>query len=192
MEALKQAIRENGVGIGRDIVKVGHFLNHRLDTGLLFEMGTEVAAFFREDQPDLVLTVESSGIALALTTAHALGNLPVVFAKKGAARTLQSEMLSAQVHSYTRGSSYLMNCAREHIPSKARVLMVDDFLADGQAAAGLLSLINQAGASCVGLAIAIEKGFQEGGRKLRARGIKLLSLSVVTAIVDGKIHLAGD
>ena len=187
MKALEEAIRRQGEGIGTEIVKVDRFLNHRLDTALLVAMGREIAAVFRADHPSLILTVEASGIALALTTAQALGNIPVVFAKKHASSTLNGEMYSATIRSFTKGNSYDMRCAAHCIDKKDRVLIVDDFLANGEAALGMLSLIRQAGALCVGIAVAIEKAFQKGGRALRAQGIKTLSLAAIREIRDGEI-----
>lgn len=190
MEALHRAIREQGVGIGADIVKVSGFLNHRLDTGLLFEMGRFIADRFREDAPDLVMTVEASGIALALTTAHALDGLPVLFAKKTPAKTQSADAYTAASTSFTRGTPYVMRCDKSLLPPGARVLIVDDFLANGEAVRGMMDIVKQAGATTVGVAIAIEKGFQPGGKLLREQGVKLLSLSIVREIRDGVILLA--
>ena len=187
MEALKQAIEEMGSGIGTDIVKVDRFLNHRIDTGLLFRMGEALAEHFVQDKPDLVLTIEASGIALATATAHALGDIPLVFAKKSAALNQSSVMAQAEVYSFTRKQACFVRVDLKYIPPGCRVLIIDDFLADGQAVQGMRSLIEQAGAELVGVGVAIEKGFQQGGRKLRESGVNLLSLAVVEAIQDGHI-----
>ena len=187
MEALRQAIEEMGSGIGNDIVKVDRFLNHRIDTGLLFRMGEVLAAHFAQEKPDLVLTIEASGIALATATAHALGDIPIVFAKKSAAVNQSSVMAQAEVYSFTRKQACFVRVDLKYIPLGCRVLIIDDFLADGQAVQGMRSLIGQAGAELVGVGVAIEKGFQQGGRKLRESGINLLSLAVVEAIQDGHI-----
>ena len=187
MEALRQAIEEMGSGIGNDIVKVDRFLNHRIDTGLLFRMGEVLAAHFAQEEPDLVLTIEASGIALATATAHALGDIPIVFAKKSAALNQSPFMAQAEVYSFTRKQACFVRVDLKYIPLGSRVLIIDDFLADGQAVQGMRSLIGQAGAELVGVGVAIEKGFQQGGRKLRESGINLLSLAVVEAIQDGHI-----
>lgn len=187
MEALRQAIEEMGSGIGTDIVKVDRFLNHRIDTGLLFRMGEALAEHFVQDKPDLVLTIEASGIALATATAHALGDIPLVFAKKSAALNQSSVMAQAEVYSFTRKQACFVRVDLKYIPPGCRVLIIDDFLADGQAVQGMRSLIEQAGAELVGVGVAIEKGFQQGGRKLRESGVNLLSLAVVEAIQDGHI-----
>ena len=187
MEALKRAIEEMGSGIGTDIVKVDCFFNHRIDTVLLFRMGEALAEHFAKDKPDLVLTVEASGIALATATAHALHDIPIVFAKKSAALNQSPDMAEAEICSFTRKQTCCIRVDLKYIPRGSRVLIVDDFLADGQAVQGMRSLIRQAGAELIGVWIAIEKGFQQGGQKLRASGINLLSLAVVEAIQDGNI-----
>ncbi len=187
MEALRQAIEEMGSGIGTDIVKVDRFLNHRIDTGLLFRMGEALADHFAKAEPDLVLTIEASGIALATATAHALGDIPLVFAKKSAALNQSTLMAQAEVYSFTRKQACFVRVDLKYIPPGCRVLIIDDFLADGQAVQGMRSLIEQAGAELVGVGVAIEKGFQQGGRKLRESGVNLLSLAVVEAIQDGHI-----
>jgi xanthine phosphoribosyltransferase len=187
LKALEDAIRQWGKGIGTDIVKVDYFLNHRIDTALSVQMGQEIADYFRDDRPSLILTVEASGIALAITAAQALGNIPVVFAKKHPASNQQGDMYTENVTSFTKGVCYQMRCAAHCIHQGARVLIVDDFLADGEAIRGMLSLIRQAGAKPVGVAVAIEKAFQKGGRTLREAGVKVLSLAAVREIRDGHI-----
>ena len=188
MEALKQAIRQKGRMISDGIVKVDSFLNHRLETGLLFDMGAELARRFSKDKPDLVLTVEASGIALAMTTAHALGDIPVVFAKKGIAANQSPDMAEENVYSFTHQCESLIRLDLRYIPAGSRVLIVDDFLANGKAVNGLMSIIRKAGAQLIGVGIAIEKGFQPGGKLLREQGIPLLSLAVIDEISDAGIR----
>lgn len=192
MEALKQAIRDMGVVIDTDIVKVDGFLNHRIDTALLFGMGKEIARRFESDQPELIVTVEASGIALACAAAHALGDIPVVFCKKSAARNQSPNFAQTEVYSFTHQRCFIIRADLRYIPSGSRVLIVDDFLADGQAVRGMRSLIEQAGAQLIGVGIGVEKGFQPGGAALRAEGIKLESLAVVDAIQDGHILCRDD
>ena len=192
MKALQEAIRTMGKGIGTDIVKVDMFLNHRLETALIFEMGSALGDYFREDKPDVVLTVEASGIALAITAAHALGNIPVVFAKKGKTVVQNGDVAQAKVYSFTHKTENLIRVEKKYLPQGSRVLIVDDFLADGQAVNGMLELCSQTGCECVGVGIGVEKGFQPGGQKLREKGVKLLSLAVVEKIEDGKITLRSD
>lgn len=189
MKALRDAIMNYGQGLGSDIVKVDMFLNHRLDTRLMFDIGRELADYFRRENPDIVLTVEASGIAIALAAAHYLGDVPVVFAKKSSAANQSGNMLTAVAHSFTHGNDNVLRVDRRYLPAGSRVLVVDDFLADGQASRALISIVAQAGCSLVGVGIAIEKGFQPGGEKLRKAGVHLKSLAIVDAIEDGKIRL---
>ena len=189
MEALRRMIMEKGKGIGNDIVKVDMFLNHRIDTGLLFRMGEAWAEEFRADKPDMVLTVEASGIAMAVAAAHALGDIPVVFAKKSATVVQDDNTVQAPVYSFTHKTQNMIRIEKQYLPEGARVLIIDDFIADGQAARGLINLCWQQGATVVGVGIAVEKGFQPGGKALRESGIHLKSLAVVDGIQDGNIVL---
>jgi xanthine phosphoribosyltransferase len=189
MEALRRMIMEKGKGIGNDIVKVDMFLNHRIDTALLFQMGEAWAEEFRPDKPDMVLTVEASGIAMAVAAAHALGDIPVVFAKKSATVVQDDNTVQAPVYSFTHKTQNMIRIEKQYLPEGARVLIIDDFIADGQAARGLINLCWQQGATVVGVGIAVEKGFQPGGKALRESGIHLKSLAVVDGIVDGNIVL---
>lgn len=190
MQKLNDAIRSLGVGIGSDIVKVDMFLNHRIDTALLSEMGKEIARHFEQKKPDIVLTVEASGIALAVMAALHLGGIPVVFAKKAKAVNQGDGMLTAPVYSFTHKTENLIRVDPKYLPKGARVLVADDFLANGQAAEGLINLCEKAGCTLVGVAVAVEKGFQPGGRELREKGVDVLSLAVVTGIENGVIRLA--
>ena len=192
MHALKEAILREGKGIGNHIVKVDMFLNHRLDTRLILDMGRELADHFRKDVPDIVLTVEASGIAIALATAHKLGDIPVVFAKKSQASNQSDDMLTAVAHSFTHGNDNCLRVDRHYLPAGSRVLIVDDFLANGQASEALIKIVEQAECQLVGVGIAVEKGFQEGGKALREKGVNLKSLAVITSIEDGKIFMEED
>ena len=192
MEALRRMILEKGKGIGNDIVKVDMFLNHRIDTKLLFEMGEAWADEFRAEKPDMVLTVEASGIAMAVAAAHALGDIPVVFAKKSATAVQNEETVQAPVYSFTHKTQNVIRIEKQYLPEGTRVLIIDDFLADGQAVRGLMNLCWQRQATVVGVGIAIEKGFQPGGQQLRETGVHLKSLAVVDGIRDGEILLRAD
>jgi len=189
VEALKQKILEEGKGVGSDIVKVDMFLNHRIDTKLLFAMGEAWADEFRSAKPDLVLTVEASGIAMAVAAAHALGDLPVVFAKKSNTAVLTSETVQAGVYSFTHKTQNTIRIERKYLPEGSRVLIIDDFLADGQAVKGMMNLCEQQKAEVIGVGIAVEKGFQPGGKQLREAGIRVKSLAIVDRIENGKIIL---
>ena len=192
MEALRRMILEKGKGIGNDIIKVDMFLNHRIDTALLFEMGEAWAEEFREEKPELVLTVEASGIAMAVAAAHALGDIPVVFAKKSATVVQNDDIVQAPVYSFTHKTQNMIRIERKYLPEGTRVLIIDDFMADGKAVRGLMNLCWQQQAEVVGVGIAIEKGFQPGGKALRDSGIHLKSLAVVEGIQDGNIVLKPD
>lgn len=189
MEALCRMIREKGKGIGTDIVKVDMFLNHRIDTALLFQMGEAWAEEFRAEKPDLIMTVEASGIAMAVAAAHALGDLPVVFAKKSATVVQSEGMVQAPVYSFTHKTQNMIRIDERYLPEGSRVLIIDDFLADGEAVRGMMSLCEQRKAAVVGVGIAVEKGFQPGGKKLREAGVHLKSLAIVDGIRDGEILL---
>ena len=192
MEKLRRMILEQGQGIGTDIAKVDMFLNHRIDTELLFDMGRAWADAFRDGKPDLVLTVEASGIAMAVAAAHALGDIPVVFAKKSATAVQNEETVQAPVYSFTHKTQNVIRIEKQYLPEGTRVLIIDDFLADGQAVRGLMNLCWQRQATVVGVGIAIEKGFQPGGQQLRETGVHLKSLAVVDGIRDGEILLRAD
>lgn len=192
MEALKKAIMEKGKGIGSEVVKVDSFLNHRIDTALSTEMGKEFARRFEGCSADLVLTLESSGIAVALTTAQAMGCIPVVFAKKGSTRNVTGDVYTANVYSFTHQVMNTVRVDKSYLPEGSKVLIIDDFLANGEAVRGLQNILLQAGCECVGIGACVEKGFQEGGKMLRASGVKYEALAVVDAIEDGKIILRGE
>ena len=189
MEELKQAIETWGRGIGTDIVKVDMFLNHRIDVGLLTRMGQAFHEAFRFDPVDLILTIEASGIAAAVTTAQAFGNIPVVFAKKGETTNVGKDVYASRVYSFTHRKENAIRVSREYLKPGQHVLIIDDFLANGEAVDGLRDIVNQAGCVLTGVGICIEKGFQPGGTKLREMGIKVKSLAIVNGIADGKIQV---
>ena len=189
MQLLKEAILRDGVGIGTEIVKVDSFLNHRIDVALSTEMGKAFYEAFKDDGVDLILTVEASGIAAAITAAQAFGNIPVVFAKKGDHRNVGNDVYTADVYSFTHQKMNTIRVSRKYLPAGSRVLIIDDFLANGEAVEGLRSIVQQAGCELVGAGICVEKGFQPGGKKLREGGLKVVSLAIVDAIDDGKIIL---
>ncbi len=187
MKELVEAVRRHGIGIGEDIVKVDMFLNHRMDTELYVKMGQAFADTFLQYKPDLVLTVEASGIAGALTTAIACGNIPVVFAKKSRTRNVTGEVYESRVFSFTHGVENHIRVAKQYLPEGARVLIVDDFLANGEAAEGLCELCRQAGAEVIGIGVCVEKSFQPGHKKLAEAGYRVLALAKVTGIENGKL-----
>ena len=187
MKELVEAICTQGIGIGDDIVKVDMFLNHRMDTGLVVKMGQAFAEAFGEKKPDIVLTVEASGIAFALSTAMALGNIPVVFAKKSQTRNVTGEVYQSRVFSFTHGVENHVRVSKDYLPKGSRVLIVDDFLANGAAATGLCEIVEQAECEVVGIGICVEKKFQPGRAKLEGMGHKVVSLATVVGIDNGKL-----
>ena len=187
MKELVAAVRERGIGIGSDIVKVDMFLNHRMDTELYVKIGQAFADEFLQYKPDLVLTVEASGIAGALTTAIACGNIPVVFAKKSPTRNVTGDVYESRVFSFTHGVENHIRVARQYIPKGSRVLIVDDFLANGEAAEGLCDLCRQAEAEVIGIGVCVEKSFQPGHKKLAEAGYRVLALAKVTGIENGRL-----
>lgn len=189
MEALKHAIEHEGVGIGTEIVKVDGFLNHRIDVRLMERIGQAFHEAFREERVDCILTVEASGIAAAVTTAQAFGGIPVVFAKKGDRRNIGQDVYAAEVYSFTHQRMNPVHVSRQWLSKGLRVLIIDDFLANGEAIEGLLDIARQAECEVVGAGVCVEKGFQPGGKRLRERGVRLVSLAVVKAIEDGRIIL---
>ena len=152
-------------------------------------MGKAIHEAFKDDKVDCVLTVEASGIAVAITTAQAFGGIPVVFAKKGNHVNVGNDVYAADVYSFTHKQLNSIRVSRSFLPAGTRVLIVDDFLANGEAIEGLRNIINQAGAVLVGAAVCVEKGFQPGGQRLREQGVKVVSLAIVDAIRDGEIVL---
>ena len=187
MEALKRKIETEGVGIGTEVVKVDMCLNHKIDVALAVEMGQAFYEAFKDDQVDVILTVEASGIITGMTTAMAFGNIPVIFAKKGERRNIGNDCYTADVYSFTHQKNNVIRVSREYLKAGMRVLIIDDFLANGAAINGLISIVEEAGAVRVGAGVCIEKGWQPGGNHLRGKGIKLVSLAVCDHIENGKV-----
>ncbi len=186
MKALEEKIIKEGQVLPGDILKVGSFLNQQLDCDFLMEMGREIARLYADAGVTKIMTVEASGIAIAVAVG-AVMHLPVVFAKKYRTGNVSGETYSALVHSYTHGNDYNMVVAKDYITAEDNLLIVDDFLAKGAAVEGLMEVAAQAGARVAGAAIAIEKGFQEGGKRLRATGIRVESLAIIESMNDGKL-----
>jgi xanthine phosphoribosyltransferase len=149
----------------------------------MMEMGKEIARLFEAEKPDKVLTIEASGIALGMAAAAAMG-LPLVFAKKKKSINVEDDLFSTVVYSYTHNTEYQVVVSKENLLSGERILIVDDFLANGNAIRGLIDLVDQAGGTVVGCTTAIEKGFQGGGDELRAEGLKVESLAIVDEMSD--------
>ncbi len=187
IRALEQRILTEGRVLPGEVLKVGSFLNQQIDTKLLKEMGDEVARLFSQSNVTKVLTIESSGIALAYAAAVSLG-VPMVFAKKHKSSNLAGSILTSKVFSYTHQQTYDIMVSADYINSGDNILIVDDFLAMGNALNGLIDIVGQAGASLAGCAIAIEKGFQGGGDALRAKGIRVESLAIIDKMTDDSLE----
>ena len=186
MKALEEKILKEGKVLPGNILKVGNFLNHRLDVEFLCEMGQEIARLFGDCGVNKILTIETSGIAIAMGAAIHM-KVPVVFAKKNKSKNVSGEVYRTEVVSFTHKNVSEVIVEKQFLESGDRVLIVDDFLANGEALKGLISICRNAGAEIAGAAIAIEKGFQKGGAEIRAMGIRLESLAIVDSMTDDSI-----
>jgi xanthine phosphoribosyltransferase len=187
MELLKQRIREVGVVLSNDVIKLDAIMNHAVDPVLTTEMGKEFARLFREDQVTKILTIEASGIPIAFAAAQVL-NVPMVFARRKKPLSSDSaEIYSERVPSFTKGFVTDIMVAREFLGAGDRVLLIDDFIANGDAARGLIRIIRRSGAHLVGVGIAVEKTFQVGGRTIRESGIRVESLAKIASMESGNI-----
>lgn len=186
MKALEEKILSDGEVLPGGVLKVGSFLNHHMDIKFLMEMGKDMADAFKGDGVTKILTVEASGIAFAVAVAYYL-DVPLTFAKKNKTNNVSSDTYSASVDSFTHGKTYEITVPKEYIGENDRILIVDDFLACGNAIKGLCKIVSDAKATVVGATCAIEKGFQGGGDELRASGLKIHSLAIVESMDDGKI-----
>ncbi|HDR7961158.1 xanthine phosphoribosyltransferase [Bacillus wiedmannii] len=186
MKVLQEKILNEGKVLSGDVLKVDAFLNHQIDPVLMQEIGKEFAKRFKEGNITKIVTIESSGIAPAVMAALELG-VKVIFARKRKSLTLQDNMYVANVYSFTKQETNEISLSRNHIDENDRVLIIDDFLANGQAALGLMSLVEQAGASIAGIGIVIEKAFQDGGKKLREQGVRVESLAEIASLDNGTV-----
>lgn len=192
MQALEERIRRDGIVREGNILKVDNFLNHQCDTELYDELGAEWARLFAGRPVDKILTIESSGIGLACVAARHFGNVPVVFARKTESLNLDGSQYRSHIVSYTKKREYDVIVAKRFIQEGEHMLIIDDFLAMGCALNGLLEICEEAGAVVEGIGIAIEKGFQPGGKSLRERGYNLKSLAIVSSMdpETGEIEFA--
>ncbi|QWG66421.1 xanthine phosphoribosyltransferase [Bacillus mycoides] len=186
MKVLQEKILNEGKVLSGDVLKVDAFLNHQIDPVLMQEIGKDFAKRFKEENITKIVTIESSGIAPAVMAALELG-VKVVFARKRKSLTLQDNMYVANVYSFTKQETNEISLSRNHIDENDHVLIIDDFLANGQAALGLMSLVEQAGASIAGIGIVIEKAFQDGGKKLREQGVRVESLAEIASLDNGTV-----
>ncbi|MEK4911938.1 xanthine phosphoribosyltransferase [Bacillus sp. FSL E2-8887] len=186
MKVLQEKILNEGKVLSGDVLKVDAFLNHQIDPVLMQEVGKEFAKRFKEENITKIVTIESSGIAPAVMAALELG-VKVIFARKRKSLTLQDNMYVANVYSFTKQETNEISLSRNHIDENDHVLIIDDFLANGQAALGLMSLVEQSGASIAGIGIVIEKAFQDGGKKLREQGVRVESLAEIASLDNGTV-----
>ena len=183
MELLKQRIRQDGTVRGTDVLKVDSFLNHQMDVALFEEIGKEFKRRFEGCGVNKILTIEASGIGIACVAAQSF-RCPVVFAKKSQSRNITGEVYATKVESFTHGKVYDVIVSKKFLGPEDKVLIIDDFLANGAALEGLMDLVNQAGAQLVGAGIVIEKAFQPGGDRIRARGIRVESLARIKSMSE--------
>ncbi|MCA1291563.1 xanthine phosphoribosyltransferase [Paenibacillus sp. alder61] len=189
MEKLKQRIVEQGVVVSDQVLKLDALLNHQVDPQLTMEMGREFAARFRDAGVTRVVTVESSGIAIAFATAYELG-VPLLFARRKKTLLAEPDMLCERVPSFTKGIVTDILISRELISPDDRVLFIDDIIANGDAARGLVKIIERSGAELVGAGIVVEKCFQPGAKALREQGIRLESLVRIASLEGGQVIFA--
>ena len=186
MDELKARILSEGKVLPGNIIKVGSFLNHRVDTAPLGRMAQEFAKHFDISKITTILTIEASGIALASVCSYVWG-IPLVFAKKAKSDNIENGLLCSEIYSYTYKKTVTVMVESEFIKPTDHVLIMDDFLANGEAIRGLTDIVREAGATLEGIGIAIEKGFQGGGDKFRKAGIDIYSLAVIDSAEDCKI-----
>ena len=188
MEIIEQEIQKRGKVLPGNVLKVNSFLNHQLDPYLLNIMAGEWTKLFKNDNITKIVTIEASGIALAILTGLKL-NVPVVFAKKSNSKNI-ADVYKSKIHSYTRDQDFDIQIEKQFIYRDDIVLIIDDFLANGSATLGMFDIINQAGAKLAGVGIAIEKGFQNGGEILRNKGVRVESLAIISSMDEktGKIE----
>lgn len=187
MELLKDYIRQYGVVREGNILKVDSFLNHQLDPSIYQAIAKEIYRLYKDEDITKIVTIEASGIAAAIMVAQYF-QVPAIFAKKTRSANLDGELYRTQVYSFTHGLEYEVTLSKRFLNKEDKVLLIDDFLADGMAMRGLIDICNQANAEVKGIAVCIEKGFQKGGQYLREQGIRLESLAIIEEMnEDGSI-----
>lgn len=193
MQLLKDRIRKDGKIKEGNVLKVDSFLNHQMDVKLFKEIGKEFKRRFEGSEINKILTIEASGIGIACVVAECF-DVPVVFAKKNKTKNIAGDVYTSKVTSYTHSRVYDIIVSKEYLTKDDKVLLIDDFLANGKALEGLIDLVHQAGAELVGAGIVIEKGFQPGGEELRKQNIRLESLAIVESMDEktGTIVFRGD
>ena len=186
MDKLEKMIIENGEVREGNILKVDSFLNHQLNPEFLYQMGEEFYRLFKDKEITRILTIEASGIAIAVMAALVF-KVPLVFAKKTESLNLDKDIYTSKVFSYTKNKEYNIMISKKYLHKNDKILIIDDFLAEGNAMKGLIDVAEQSGAQIAGIGIAIEKGFQQGGKNLRAKGYNLESLAIVDELKPNSI-----
>lgn len=186
MELLKDKIRQEGHIPSDTVLKVDSFLNHQIDPQLMLAIGQEFALRFQNNGVTKILTIESSGIAAAVMAGLAM-QVPVVFARKKKSVIMNEEVYSTQVYSFTKKETNDVTVLKKFLPAGERILIIDDFLANGEAAVGLANLVKQAQSEVVGIGIIIEKSFQDGANKLKAAGYRVESLARIASLTNGQV-----
>ena len=188
MELLKNKILTDGIVNDEEVLKVDNFLNHQIDVPLLNEIGKEFKRKFSDVKVDKILTVESSGIAIAVIASQYFDNVPVVFAKKQESRNLDLDIYKSKVYSFTKNKEYDIMVSKRYISEGENILVIDDFLAKGGAALGMIDVIEQAKANLVGIGIVIEKSYQDGSSILEEKGVRVESLARIASLKDKMIR----
>ena len=183
MELLKRRIQQDGTVKGNDVLKVDSFLNHQMDVALFAEIGKEFQRRFAGCGVNKILTIEASGIGIACVTAQFF-HCPVIFAKKSQTRNIAGEVYTTKVESFTHGKVYDVIVSKKFLGPGDNVLIIDDFLANGAALEGLIDLVNQAGAGLAGAGVVIEKAFQPGGERIRAKGVRVEALARIKSMSE--------
>ncbi|KIL45055.1 xanthine phosphoribosyltransferase [Jeotgalibacillus soli] len=191
MKELEKAIMERGTVLSDGVLKVDSFLNHQIDTQLMINVGKELANRFRDNQITKVLTIESSGIAPSFMAANELA-VPLVFARKKKSLTMTNDVYTSSVYSFTKQETNEITVSKNFLSAEDRVLIIDDFLANGQAAIGLTKIVEQADATVAGIGIVIEKSFQDGSSKLKEAGYLVESLARIQSLKNGKVTFLSD
>ena len=183
MKALEEKILKEGKVYPGGVLKVGSFLNHQIDVSFMSKIGEEFFRLFHNEKITKILTIETSGIPVACFAAVHFG-VPVLFAKKHQTKNLSDECYAAEITSFTHGNTYQARVEKAFLTSSDKVIIIDDFLANGMALEGLLDIVKQAGAECAGCGIVIEKAFQDGGRRIREKGVRVESLARISKMGD--------
>ena len=181
MKLLEERIKKDGIVKPGNVLKVDNFLNHQMDIALFNEMGKEFKRLFADCKVNKILTIEASGIGIACIVAQYF-DVPVVFAKKAQSINIDGDVYSTKIESFTHKKVYDVIVSKKYIGKDDHILLIDDFLANGCALEGLINLVQSAGATVEGIGIAVEKGFQEGGKRIREKGVQLESLAIVDAM----------